>query len=313
MASEITTPAAPRKNKGGRPKKEPLPRTPAEVRRWLMKHTHLLENLGRMADGKKVRCIGPTGKVGWWAPDKDDQKWAMDRLLPRIAPNITAAALEVSGPDGGPIQSQQMVLQVSERIASVFATAATNGDRPVAETLDDESLRAVQAVSFLQAQAEAANGHQLPASSQPVSGSRGEATEVRMPPGPGPAGDASLRAPEGDPVKTPIEVAPEPEPPPVDHTLSFVESDYTIVGRAPQRAGLPVTFELHKRGGRVNTGPFEMIVAQLRRVVGDDLGAWLHQAPRAPGDAFGRADQGPTLAAPPQVHRGHSNRKRRRS
>ena len=103
----------------------------------------------------------------------------------------------------------------------------------------------------------------------------------------------------------------EPTPPEADHTLSFVGHDYSIVGRSPQRPGLPMTFELHKRGGRVNTGPFEMIVAQLRRLVGDDLGPFVVQPPRQPGDAFERPDQSPTAAPPPVVHRGREHRKRR--
>ena len=106
-------------------------------------------------------------------------------------------------------------------------------------------------------------------------------------------------------------MAPEPEPPDPGYTLSFVESDYSIVGREPSRAGLPVTYELRRRGGLCRSGPFDLVLGLMREQVGADLGEWVMQAPRSPGDAFERPDQAPTRAAAPAVYRGHGSRKRR--
>ena len=236
------------------------------------------------------------------------------------------AQVQLIGGTGEPIQSQQLTVEISQRIASVFGQVGANGDKPVAETLDDDGLRAVSAVSFLAAQAEAANGHQLPAVPQPAT--RGEVIEV--PPGDPPprapteadvlsghpdgprTDEATQRAPTGQSVKTPIEVAPEPEAPDPGFTLSFVEHDYAIRGVEPSRANLPVTFELRKRGGLCRSGPFALVLGLMREQVGADLGEWVMQAPRV-GVTFAgeRPDQGPTQAGPPQVNRGHENRKRR--
>jgi hypothetical protein len=173
--------------------------------------------------------------------------------------------VQLIGGTGQPIQSEQLTVEISQRLSQVFATVDTNGAKPVAESLDDQSLRAVSAVSFLAAQA----------------ASRGEATEVPPPPGPGPAGDPSPRAPEGDPVKTPIvDLIEEPEAPEVGHTLAF-ESDLTIIGLPPSRPGLPCGFELRRRGMRCRSGSWPLVLEEARKLSGGDLGPWIVQAPRA--------------------------------
>ena len=90
----------------GRPRRQPAPKNPRKVRQWVLTNTRLLENLGRIADGKRVRAVGPTGKLVWRIPDWEDQKWAMGKLLPKVAADLTSAGLEVSGPDGGPVRNE---------------------------------------------------------------------------------------------------------------------------------------------------------------------------------------------------------------
>ena len=254
--------------------------TPAQRRVWLADQSGYLDFLIRMCSGRPIQQRGPTGKKlkEWHYPTLADRRWAAEQIGKKCLPDL--GAVQLTGEDGGPISTVNATLHIVERISAAFAQADTNGDRPVAETIGDEGLRAIQAISYLEAKAQAEANGQLPA--VPLPATRGAAITVPMSGDPPPRApteartdEATPRGSEAESVKTaPIE---EPEPPPVDHTLSFVSCDYTIVGRAPQRPGLPTTFELHKRGGRVNTGPFEMIVAQLRRVVGDDLGEWLHQ------------------------------------
>ena len=52
-----------------------------------------------MADGKRIQAVGPTGKKYWRDIGWEDQKWAMAKLLPKIAADLSAAGVEVSGPD----------------------------------------------------------------------------------------------------------------------------------------------------------------------------------------------------------------------
>ena len=51
---------------------------------------------------------------------------------------------EVSGPDGGPIQKQELIINASERVAAAFADVV-DADDP-AKALDDQGLNAIQAV-----------------------------------------------------------------------------------------------------------------------------------------------------------------------
>ncbi len=81
MMDEISAQAdsQPAKRKRGRQPGSPNPKShykpprgmkPAELRRWIIENTKVLENLLRMADGKRVQLHGPTGKT-YWADGQD--------------------------------------------------------------------------------------------------------------------------------------------------------------------------------------------------------------------------------------------------
>ena len=66
-----------------------------EGREWLAKNSKALDVLARVASGKAVKIAGPTGKPLWHYPDWDDQKWAIEQILPRLVPALSAAETAV--------------------------------------------------------------------------------------------------------------------------------------------------------------------------------------------------------------------------
>ena len=72
---------------------EAAPRTPAEVRAWVIEHTSVLENVARMADGKRIKACGPTGKPIWRETSADKQQQAIFKLLGKLAPDLTYGSI----------------------------------------------------------------------------------------------------------------------------------------------------------------------------------------------------------------------------
>ena len=73
--------------------KSVAPKTPAEVRAWVIEHTSVLENVARMADGKRIKACGPTGKPIWRETSADKQQQAIFKLLGKLAPDLTYGSI----------------------------------------------------------------------------------------------------------------------------------------------------------------------------------------------------------------------------
>ncbi len=140
MAAETATNGAvePAKAKMGRPvgypksggrRKGPGGAAGKEGREWLAKNSKALDVLARVASGKAVKVAGPTGKPLWHYPDWKDQKWAIEQILPRLVPVVTAT--EVSGPDGAPIATEALLpMEVAQRLALLFAAHQAHQPAP---------------------------------------------------------------------------------------------------------------------------------------------------------------------------------------
>jgi hypothetical protein len=205
---------------------------------------------------------------------------------------------EVSGPDGAPIQSQQMTIDVSARIADVFASVAEQTDP--ANNLGGDELRAVQAINFLQASRDAAMA--TPTAGGSTTGS---------PPIPGAAPASLSQARQDDLVHTP-ETAPSPAEPvvlDVPETLEpgseLIVAGFTIRCRAPMREGLPVFLEVLGRNGSFlrNCTSVAKGLEFLRSRFPDTEGEAIEtrMTPSAHHTAYRGADQRQPAAPPPQV------------
>jgi hypothetical protein len=104
----------------------------------------------------------------------------------------------------------------------------------------------------------------------------------------------------------------EPAAPVAGERLRFLESDWYIQACEPDRPNLPVVFELRSAAGLTRRANFETVMGLLRKQVGDDVGAWVIEAPQsAPGSHFSSAEQTVHHMALPGVQHSYSHRKRR--
>ena len=171
-ASDLGTGAAesaPPKSKGGR--RKGMPKVPGsgrrkgatnalgkEARQWLAQNSNYLEVIARTCAGKAVRMAGPTGKQGWHYPDWADRKWAAELVARKLVPDVSAA--EISGPDGGVIQSQHLIHEASARVVAAMSAASSADDPAVA--MDAEALPAVKALNFVTARQAAQERDEAP-------------------------------------------------------------------------------------------------------------------------------------------------------
>jgi hypothetical protein len=103
-----------------------------EGREWLAKNSKALDVLARVASGKAVRIAGPTGKKLWHYPDWEDRKWAVEQILPRLVPALSAA--EFSGPDGGPLTTESLLpMEMMQRLGALFSAFQQRQDKPASE------------------------------------------------------------------------------------------------------------------------------------------------------------------------------------
>ena len=218
-----------------------------------------------------MKALRQAWKLAQEATDQAVQLKAVELLL--SYGHGRPAQIQLVGGTGQPIQSEKLTVEISRRISEVFAEAkAVDPDKSVGETLDDQSLRVVSAISYLQASAEAAQSPREPAGSSASANGVSAAAAPAVTPA----------APEVPPEV--IDVTPEPEEPEapaVGHTLAFLESDLTIIGLPPSRPGLPCGFELRRRGMRCRSGSWPLVLEEARKLSGGDLGPWIVQAPRA--------------------------------
>ena len=209
-----------------------------ETRAFIEKKGKPISFLCDVAAGRKVRVGMEDGRAVYHRPTFNERMHAAEKLAAKILPDLRAT--ELSGPDGAPIQTANLIADVSNRVASVFADVAQQGD--VANTLGDDEMEAVMAVNFLHASREAAS---------PAGGST---TECAPSSGATPA--PLFQARHDDLAHTP-ELAPpspaEPATPDVPGTLEVGHEinlgPFTIRCRRPQRAGLPPCLEALDRHG----------------------------------------------------------------
>jgi hypothetical protein len=195
---------------------------------------------------------------------------------------------ELSGPGGGAIQQQQIV-EAAQRVAEAFDDAAASDDPGT--KLADEDLRGVQAINFIMAQKELAARH------------AGQAAEKPAGVPPGPAAPRSADTPDAAPAvpvearqgvlgSTDPEPPAEPQAPPEGHTIAFLDSEYSITGCPPDRAGLSPVYLLKLRGQLVRRGPFDICLKLLREKAGGSFGPWLVQAPpKSAGQHYNGVEQ----------------------
>ncbi len=171
---------------------------------------------------------------------------------------------EVSGPDGGPIQKQELIINASERVAAAFADVV-DADDP-AKALDDQGLNAIQAVNFLVGQREAAQGLTGESRGPVLSNSAAQP-------------EAPVAAPESAAESMPDPIRPVPPQP--GQVLAFLEHDLRIVGLEPDREGLPPLYALHGSAGLMCRGNWGHVLEQAKKLAGNDLGAFVTQQPRS--------------------------------
>lgn len=190
---------------------------------------------------------------------------------------------ELSGVDGAPIRQETQIIEASKRVAQVMAGAA-NKNEPK-EALGDEGLRAAQALNYLHARMESAE------SPKPLLAPTTPTQNAKV-----------TQRPSVDSVDPICDLTP-PEPPSVGSTLRFQNSDWHILGRPPQRPGLPNRYELRCATGLVCGGTFDHCLTKLRQRMGEDLGDWSIQEP-TPEPDLSRPDQhAAKRAVRPAVHR----------
>lgn len=311
---------------GGRKKPGPNPYGKAG-REYLAEHAGHLDLLIRILNGKGIKLAGPTGKPKWWYPDKGDVLWALDRALQRTVPVLQAQ--EISGPEGGPIQSEDLTpigdLELARQIDSLLyrvdhglnsaqdfcgpAPLAGAGDSPPvppapafshgSEPARTSAVAPCGAGTGVAGAGSSWNGASLPPSeaSAPAAAELAEAM-VR-------AGDAAIpsAAPasaslsDSGPSRLDPDAAdksqasePEPKPPDAGSVLLFHFSDYQILGVDQGRPNLPTIYELRHNGALMQRGPFAGVLAALRKLRGDDLGGWTIETQQSPNFAS-RPDQ----------------------
>ena len=139
----------PVRNRGGRPKGS---------------RNKITRDLKEAACRYTLRSLRVLWKLASESPEPMIRLKAACELLDRA--HGKPSQVQLIGGTGQPIQSQQLTVEISQRIASVFGQVATvDPDKPVGEQLDDQSLRVVSAISYLQASAEAAQSPREPAGS----------------------------------------------------------------------------------------------------------------------------------------------------
>ncbi len=127
----------PAKRKRGRQPGSPNPKShyspppdmkPAQLRAWVISNTKVLENLLRMADGKRVQLTGPSGKKYWADTDVATMRWAMDRVLKRVLPELSGITLSGEA-DGAPIvlANRPADPELVRRLALMFLEADRGG------------------------------------------------------------------------------------------------------------------------------------------------------------------------------------------
>lgn len=211
------------KKTGGRKKPGPEP-SGREARKFLEQNSGYLDLLCRMLRGKPIKRQGPTGKVVWYHPDFDDQKWALAQVLPRMIP--TLASQELTGDAENPLAFKDAgeplsMAELARRTAFIFDLVAR-------ET--DESRRGAVAAPRNGATAQAAEGFCLSPSAA------------------APASDT----PNGQ--DTPAE-APEPDREPVPGEVAEVGA-FKVVCFEDGVPGRPPQYEIQGNpGGRICTNP----------------------------------------------------------
>ena len=246
--------------KGGRPKG--LPKTGGRKKGTPNRATKELKEVARKYTARALRELA---RLAEKSEDEAVRLKACAELLDRGHGKPTTHAV-VGGDGGHPIQRQQLIVNASERVAAQFAEVI-DADDP-AESLTDDSLRAVQAISFVTAAKEA----QVRPPEARSSKAGGIKNLASAPAEPEPANQFGSDA---GPVN------PEPQPPEPGATITLMDSGLRIVCLKPDRPDLPPVFALHGSAGLMRRGNWETILDSARKHAGgDDLGPVVVQKPQ---------------------------------
>jgi len=97
----------------GRVKGQPT-RLGKEARAYLAEHGGALENIVKIAKGKRVRIAGPTGKALWHTPTPAEVVEANYWIAARLVPSMSSQ--EITGADGGPVGGPAAFLSLLQSI-----------------------------------------------------------------------------------------------------------------------------------------------------------------------------------------------------
>lgn len=298
---------------GGRKKPGPEP-SGREARKYLEQNSGYLDLLCRMLRGKPIKRQGPTGKVIWYHPDFDDQKWALAQVLPRMIP--TLASQELTGDADNPLAFKDAgeplsMTELARRTVFILDKAAREAD----------DARRGDAVAPGRAGVTARGGSlppsvPAPAPTIPEPEAAAAPTSTGFDPsipgtysdtygwidgGPGTleAGEAKAAAPQPSREPTPGEMAEV--------------AGYEIRCKENSREGLPDIFEIwddHGRQVRYPVNGFERALKKIREIAGDvDMTVKISK----PRPAFSQSrpdERAERSVSAPVVHGSYPHRKR---
>jgi hypothetical protein len=262
---------------------------------------------------------------------------ALKMLFKAVVPELRGEI--VSGPDDGPVVTVNLQ-QDAQRLAAAFAEqpAEVNGEVPTGK-LTGDLLEASKVVAFASEIAKRSNG----VASLGVSDGMREIAPMSTTPKPqdrtvGPSEAAVESVRKGtqnekaggrltaarDGIEAPLpqksenensgsaeSEIPPPEAPEVGFRLRFVMSDWFVECKPPDRPNLPNIYELRSAAGLARRASFDVCMELLRKQLGDDPGAWLMEPVKQDVGSHLNMREQTIVQPPPQVHRGHENRKRR--
>ena len=112
--------------------------TTAQMRQFMRDKSKTVENLLRMADGKRIRLFGPTNKAYWIQTTPQMMTWAMGQVLTRILPTMGSITL-AGDADGTPIRTQHLTdspIGSDRELARRLRLALDMGDKAQPEPQD---------------------------------------------------------------------------------------------------------------------------------------------------------------------------------
>ena len=296
---------------GGRKKPGPEP-SGREARKYLEQNSGYLDLLCRMLRGKPIKRQGPTGKLVWYHPDFDDQKWALAQVLPRMIP--TLASQEITGDKDNPLSIDDnreplSMTELARRTAFLLDLAARDGDetrRPVAASRGVTATGGglPPSASAPAPTTPAPNEAHAPASSAFSPDIAGAYSDVYgwIEGGHAPTTADGQGAPQA---------APEPDREPVPGEVATV-GGYEIRCKENSRDNLPDLFEIFDDHGRQIRYPINGFQNALKKIreLADDVDMSVTITKPRPAFSQSRADERPARSiSAPVLHGSYAHRK----